>query len=201
MWIMVLVISLFIISLASILYAFLRIPPIVKHTIIICDDVDIRGLNEKITKVYLTYSPINKLTSILPITHEISHWMVIIETVNNYTYIISTSSNQCVEIINSHYNKYMNHIIYNYHGQEYYYKVYKSFDVKDVNINVLKYCEEILKHYKQNGKYTLFNNNCHNMTEYGIINVLKINEAQELLKRSYKPGHLIKEVITNNEIF
>ena len=172
-----------------------------KRTIMIHRGVDLTGLYGRIVKVHIAISTINKITNPIPLTHEFSHWMVLVKTDQNKHYLISTSPRQCVEIISTSYDDYVKCVMYKYQDNRDCYVKVKGYDVNKVNINVMEYCDLILKHYIRQGKYHFFNNNCHAMTEYGLLHILKVDDAANELKRSYNVVHVCKDILTNNTVF
>lgn len=170
------------------------------QSVVIHDGVDLTGLNDKIEKAFIARSTINKLTNPIPLTHEFSHWMVLLKTVTNKYYLISTSPKQCVEVIDTSYDDYAKCIMYKYQDYRDCYVKVKGFDV-NTNITVMDYCDKLLKHYICEGRYRFFSNNCHAMTEYGLLKILEIQDAEEDLKRSYSVPHVVKEILTSDTAF
>ena len=202
MWKEILIIILSLTTIISLVYSIIKCtcnPS--KYSIVIHEDVDTDGLYERITRAYITLSSINKFTSPIPITHEFSHWMVLLETEKDKHYLVSTSSKQCVEIINTNFDKYIKCCMYRYQEERYCYVKKQGFEVKNININVIDYCKKLLKHYILVGDYTFFVNNCHHMTEYGLTKILRIDEAKDYLKRSYSFRHIIADICNNNTEF
>ena len=170
------------------------------QSIVIHDGVDLSGLNDRIEKAFIAHSAINRLISPLPLTHEFSHWMVLLKTNTNKFYLISTSPKQCVEVINTNYNEYVKRVMYQYQDYRDFYVKIKGYDVKNVNMSVFDYCNQLLKHYICEGTYRFFSNNCHAMTEYGLMKILKITEAENELKRSYDVLHVAKDIWNSKSV-
>ena len=201
-WKDILLVLLITITIISIIYSYIKCscnPAL--HTIVIHDDVDIKGLNDNIINVYAVVSTINGIVSPLPITHEFSHWMVLVETDKNKYYLLSTSPKECIEIIGASYDEFVKCVMYDYNNAKHFYAKINKYKVKNVKISVIDYCNKVLKYYISMGKYTLFNNNCHRMTEYGLTKVLKVEEAEDYVKRSYNPLHVAKDIIANKTEF
>lgn len=172
-----------------------------KYSIIIYKDVDINGIYENISKAYIALTTIDKKSSMLPLTHEISHWMVILETDTDKHYLISTTPQGYVEIMNANFDNKVKRRIYIYQGEPYCYVRKQGYDVKNIKMNVLEYAKKLITHYSIIGEYSLFVNNCHHMTEYGLTKILRIDEAKDYLKRSYDLYHVIADVWNNNSEF
>ena len=202
MWVKIALFISVVITIITLIYAFIKChnDP-VPNSIIIQNGTDLTGVNERIIKAHIAKTYINSLTSPFPITHEFSHWMVILETEKHKHYLISTSPKRYIEIINTECNKYSRCIAYNYQGRKEVFIKTRSFDVKNVNMNVIDYCNAILQYYITRGEYNLFSNNCQDMVEYGLVNVLKITEAKDELKHSYNFAHIAADILRNKTMF
>lgn len=175
-------------------------PTDVADAIIIQNGISINSLTKRIVKAYLTISTINNVTKMFPITRELSHWMVMLQVEDGEYYLISSSPQHYIEIINPDFDGYTRHNIYKYQHKEYHYSVIKLYNVLDVNINVLEYCQELMRIYIKRGEYKLFKNNCHKITIAGLCDILHVKHGEELTV-DYSMRDILKNVWKNRNKF
>lgn len=145
---------------------------------------------------FFILSEMNPIWFGLPVTHNFSHWMVLLTTYDSNNYLISSSPRHYVEIIKvDNFNEYNKVIPYKYNNSTLYcYKV-KKYNVK-TKMNILEYCEKIIDYYNSTGVYNLLRNNCQIMTSYGLRYVLQVDCDKEI-QRDYSVSNIIKELWIN----